>query len=61
MLLVKIYPILKAPGWSDWVSRPIPSWGGRHAEQTSDEIQLTHIYCNEEKATVWITPRFRSF
>jgi hypothetical protein len=29
--LVKIYPILEVPGWSDWMPGPVLSWGGRHA------------------------------
>jgi hypothetical protein len=59
--LVKIYPILEAPRWSDWMPRPVPGRGGRHAEQTGGEILPTHVDCNEEKATVWITPVISSF
>jgi hypothetical protein len=40
---------------------PIPGWGGRRAEQTGGKILPTHVYCNEEKVTVWITPMFSSF
>jgi hypothetical protein len=28
-MLGKNYPILEAPGWSDWMFGPVPSWRGR--------------------------------
>jgi hypothetical protein len=59
--LVKIYLILEAPGWSDWMSRPVPSWGGRRGGQRGGEIMPSHVYYNEEKAMVWITLGFSSF
>jgi hypothetical protein len=42
--LVKIYLILEAPWWSDWMPRPVPGRGGRRAEQTSGEILSAHVY-----------------
>jgi hypothetical protein len=59
--LVKIYSILGAPGWSDWMPGPVPSQGGRRAGQTDGEILSVHVYCNEEKVMMWITPGFSSF
>jgi hypothetical protein len=47
-MLGKNYPILEAPGWSDWMSGPVPDWRGRWIGQTGDEILPTHIYHNEE-------------
>jgi hypothetical protein len=56
--LVKIYLILGAPGWSDWVPRPILCWGGRRAGQTGGKILPAHIYHNERKDPVQISPGF---
>jgi hypothetical protein len=44
----KIYVILEAPGWSDWMSGPIPGQGGRQVGQTC-EIMSAHVYHNEEE------------
>jgi hypothetical protein len=27
-MLGKTYPILEAPGWSNWMPKRIPGWGG---------------------------------
>jgi hypothetical protein len=59
--LVKIYSILEAPGWSDWVLGLISGREGRRVGQIGDEILLAHVYRNEEKVTMWITPRFSFF
>jgi hypothetical protein len=59
--LVKIYPILEAPGWSDYMTEPVPGRGGRLAGWTGGEILPAHIYCSEEKVMVWIIPGFSSF
>jgi hypothetical protein len=40
---------------------PVSGWGGRRAGQTGGEILPAHVYGNEEKVTVWITPEFNSF
>jgi hypothetical protein len=53
--LVKIYPILETPGWSDWMSGPVPGQGGRRAGQTGGEILPANIYYNEENVIVCIT------
>jgi hypothetical protein len=50
--LVKIYPILEAPGWSDCTPRPVPAQEGRCAGQTGGEILPAHVYYNEEKVMV---------
>jgi hypothetical protein len=47
--VVKIYVILEAPGWSDWMPEPIVGRGGRQAGQTGGKIPPTNIYCNEEE------------
>jgi hypothetical protein len=47
--LGKIYVILEAPGWSDWMPGPILGRGGRRVAQTSGEILHAHIYRNEEQ------------
>jgi hypothetical protein len=44
----KIFVILEAPGWSDWMSGPIPGQGGRQVRQTC-EIMSAHVYHNEEE------------
>jgi hypothetical protein len=56
--LVKIYPILEAFGWSNWMLGPILSRRGRQAEQTGGEKLPAHIYRMERKGTVWISPEF---
>jgi hypothetical protein len=56
--MVKIYLILEACGWIDWMPIPIPGWGGSWAGQTSCEILPAHVYRNEEKVTVWISHGF---
>jgi hypothetical protein len=45
----KIYLILEALGWSNWMSGPIPSQGGRRASRTCDKILPAHVYHNEER------------
>jgi hypothetical protein len=59
--MVKIYLILEALGWSDWIPQPVLGSGGRCAGQTGGEILPVHIYCNEENVMGWITPGFSSF
>jgi hypothetical protein len=59
--MVKIYLILEASGWSDWGPGPIPGQGGSRVRQTGGEILPAHVYHNEDKAMVWITPEFSSF
>jgi hypothetical protein len=45
----KIYVILEAPRWSDWMPGPIPRRGGRQARQTGSKILPAHAYRNEEE------------
>jgi hypothetical protein len=59
--VLKIYPILEPPEWSDCFSEPISGRGGRRARQTGGEIMPAHVYFNKEKATMWITPGFSYF
>jgi hypothetical protein len=40
---------------------PIPSWGGRRAKKTGGKILHIHVYCIEEKVTMWITLEFSCF
>jgi hypothetical protein len=40
---------------------PVPGQGGRRAAHVGGEILPGHVYCNEEKTTVWITLGFSSF
>jgi hypothetical protein len=47
--LDKIYAILEAFGWSDWIPRPIPGHGVRWVRQTGGEILLAHVYHNEQE------------
>jgi hypothetical protein len=45
----KIYVILEAPGWSDWMPGPVPGRGGRWVRQTGSKILPAHVYHNEEE------------
>jgi hypothetical protein len=46
--LGKIYVILEAPRWSDWISGPNLGWGVRRVGQTGGEIMPAHVYRNGE-------------
>jgi hypothetical protein len=48
-VLDKIYPIMEALGWSDWMPGPVLVWVGRRAGQTGGRILPAHIYRNEEE------------
>jgi hypothetical protein len=41
--LSKIYLILEALRWSDWMPRPVPGQGGRWVGQTGGEILPAHV------------------
>jgi hypothetical protein len=47
--LGKIYAILEAPGWSDWMPGPVPGQGGRRVRQTGGVILRAHVYHNKEE------------
>jgi hypothetical protein len=54
LALGKIYSILEAPEWSDWIPIRVLGRGGRWVRQTRGEIPSVHVYCDEEKGTMWI-------
>jgi hypothetical protein len=45
----KIYAILEAHGWSDWLLGPVLGQGGRQVGQTGGEILSAHVYHNDEE------------
>jgi hypothetical protein len=48
--VVKIYVILEAPGWTDWMPGSIPGRADRWRNPAY------HIYCNEEKRWCGLLP-----
>jgi hypothetical protein len=56
----KLYAILEAPGWSDWMLGPLSGRGGRWVGQMGGEIWPVHVYRNEEEIAQ-IAPEFSSF
>jgi hypothetical protein len=48
-MLGKIYAILEAPRWSDWMVGPFPGHGGKRVGQTGGKILHVHVYYNEEE------------
>jgi hypothetical protein len=54
--LGKIYSILEALGWSDWMPGPIPGRGGRRTRQTGGKILPAHGYRNEKERWCVLLP-----
>jgi hypothetical protein len=54
--MIKIYVLLEAPGWSDWMPVPVPGRGGRRAKQTGGKILPAYIYRNKEERWCGLLP-----
>jgi hypothetical protein len=48
-VLGKIYVILEAHGWSNWMLGLVLGWGGRWVRQTGGEILPVYVYHNEKE------------
>jgi hypothetical protein len=52
----KIYVIMEAPGWSNWMPETVPGRGGRRVRQTGGKILSAHVYHNEEERWCELLP-----
>jgi hypothetical protein len=52
----KIYMILEAPRWSDWLPGHVSGRGGRQVGQIGGKIHPTHVYRNEDERWCGLLP-----